>query len=886
MRTLANIKAIARRELGGYFSSPVAYVFIVIFLLLTGFFTFMAGNFFERGQASLDAFFMWHSWLYLFLVPCVGMRLWAEERRVGTIELLLTKPITVGQAILGKFLASWIFLGLALALTFPVFITVNYLGSPDNGIIVAAYLGSLLMAGTYLAISCMTSALTRNQVVSFIISVVICLFLVLCGFPPVTNLLMRLDKPWLVDLVSSLSVMTHFQPFTTGMVDSRDVIFCLLIIAFALFTNGVIIRSHQTSMDSSRRHKNFETILYSTGGVAAMFVVMLAVYILTSAVKLRFDVTADKGHTLSPGTRRILGKLDSRVTLRFYCTQSDNAMPPALRTYARRIEDLLHEYEQEAKGKLIVQKLDPKPDSDVEDSARLNGIAGQTIGPFGADKIYLGVVASLLDEKFALPWLTPQRERLLEYDLSRAISRVASHSRPVVGIMTGLPIFGDAPSMLMHPGEHRAEEWTFITELKKDFVLQSVPLNASNIDSQIKVLLVAHPVDITDTTQYAIDQFVMRGGKLLAFIDPHAYFDQNHDRNKDVLIAGDNAAASSLDKLLKAWGLGMDVNKVAADTSFAGRNPQTGDVMPTLLMVTRAGIDENDVVTSQIDNLFLPFAGAFTGKPAEGLKEKVLVSCSANSELVDTLISTAGQQILRDFRADNIRYPLAVHLSGKFKTAFPNGPPANSSGTNSIQKTVSTGTESTLRESVGGAEVVLVADTDMLNDQVCVRIQNVMGRRTVQPVNGNLNFVQSLVEQFAGDDDLISSRSRASMSRPFTRVKDMEMKAGKQWEEKVRILEAKQREMEQKIKELQSEREGGGQPGAILSAEQAKELESYQKTRLEVARDLKQVRKNLRKDTDALEFRTKVINIGTMPALVAFSGLGLAVIKTRRRAAK
>ena len=246
MNSISNIKTIAKRELGGYFSSPVAYVFLVIFLLLTGFFTFTVGDFFKSGQANLNSFFTWHPWLYLFLVPCVGMRLWAEERRVGTIELLLTKPITASQAIVGKFLASWAFLGLALALTFPVLITVNYLGSPDNGVIASAYLGSLLMAGTYLAISCMTSAMTRNQVVSFIISVVICLFLVLCGFPPVTNLLTRMDKPWLVDLVSSFSVMTHFQPFTTGMIDVRDVIFFLLIIGFALFTNGVIIRSHRS----------------------------------------------------------------------------------------------------------------------------------------------------------------------------------------------------------------------------------------------------------------------------------------------------------------------------------------------------------------------------------------------------------------------------------------------------------------------------------------------------------------------------------------------------------------------------------------------------------------------------------------------------------------
>jgi ABC-2 type transport system permease protein len=246
MNTFWNIKTIAKRELGGYFSSPVAYVFLVIFLLLTGFFTFtMGGNLFQTGQASLDPFFKWHPWLYLFLVPCVGMRLWAEERRVGTIELLLTKPITAWQAIAGKFLASWLFLGLALVLTFPVIITVNYLGTPDNGLIVGAYIGSFLMAGAYLAISSMTSAMTRNQVVSFILSAVICLILVLAGDPSITGFLTRLDKPWIVDLVSSFSVLTHFEPFSKGLIDSRDVLFYALVIFFALFANGVIIRSHR-----------------------------------------------------------------------------------------------------------------------------------------------------------------------------------------------------------------------------------------------------------------------------------------------------------------------------------------------------------------------------------------------------------------------------------------------------------------------------------------------------------------------------------------------------------------------------------------------------------------------------------------------------------------
>ena len=240
-----NIKAIMKRELGGYFTSPIAYVFLIIFLLLTGFFTFTIGNFFERGEASLVSFFTWHPWLYLFLVPAVGMRLWSEERRLGTMELLLTMPLTTWQAIVGKFLASWVFLGLALVLTFPVWITVNWLGSPDNGIILAGYAGSLFLAGSYLAISCMTSALTRNQVISFILSVMICLFLILAGYTPVTDLLTRFANPVVVDIIASFSVMTHFEGFQRGVIDLRDLLFFASVIGFALFTTGVIIRSQR-----------------------------------------------------------------------------------------------------------------------------------------------------------------------------------------------------------------------------------------------------------------------------------------------------------------------------------------------------------------------------------------------------------------------------------------------------------------------------------------------------------------------------------------------------------------------------------------------------------------------------------------------------------------
>jgi len=258
---MGNITTIAKRELTAYFASPVAYVFIVIFLVLTGSFTVLLGQFFERNEASLNAFFMWHPWLYLFLVPAIGMRLWSEERRQGTLELLMTMPVTPWQAIVGKFLASWVFLGIALFLTFPIFTTVNYLGSPDNGVIFGAYVGSFMMAGAYLAITCLTSALTRNQVIAFIISVVICLLLVLAGFDPVLRFidvgsgwlniilakmsfgLLNISFAWLPDVASSFSFLTHFEDFQRGVIDLRHLVFFLSVICFTLFSTSVVLKS-------------------------------------------------------------------------------------------------------------------------------------------------------------------------------------------------------------------------------------------------------------------------------------------------------------------------------------------------------------------------------------------------------------------------------------------------------------------------------------------------------------------------------------------------------------------------------------------------------------------------------------------------------------------
>jgi ABC-type uncharacterized transport system involved in gliding motility auxiliary subunit len=316
--------------------------------------------------------------------------------------------------------------------------------------------------------------------------------------------------------------------------------------------------------------------------------------------------------------------------------------------------------------------------------------------------------------------------------------------------------------------------------------------------------------------------------------------------------------------------------------TFAGHNSQNGAVMPTVLLVNKDGINSDDVVTSQIDNLVLPFAGAFTGKPTDGLKETVLVHSTKDSELVDGMTASIGaENIVKEFKPSNVDYALAVRLTGKFKSAFPDGPPKPAKDDKEKQPPQ----EPQLKESTGNGVVILVSDSDMVNDQVCVQVQEILGYRMVRPVNGNLNLVESFVEQLSGDSDLISLRSRASLDRPFTRLKEMEAKAGREWEAKLKDLEASKAETERKISELQSHKSGNEQR-FILSPEQQKEMENYQKTVADANKELKKVRKQLAKDTDALQFWTKVANIGVMPALVAMTGIVLALVKRKRTAAK
>ena len=408
-----------------------------------------------------------------------------------------------------------------------------------------------------------------------------------------------------------------------------------------------------------------EAIAYSAVGLAALFLILVAANYLASAVSVRADLTDGKLYTLSPGTKKVLKGLAAPVTLKLYISSGD-AMPVPLRSFAQRVVSLVDEFRSVAGPNLVVERYDPKPDSEEEDAARLDGIEPQTLA--SGEQFYLGLSASRLDRKQAIPVLTPARERLLEYDLIRAIARAGVAERPTIGLMSGLPVLGTP----FDPYTRQpAEPWVLANELRRDFDVVAVSMTATAIDPKLDVLLLIHPRDITPQAEYALDQFVLRGGKLIAFVDPYAYFDQLPTPMPGM---PPQVTSSTLPRLFKAWGVTMDPDKVVADVVFA--SGEGARLTPTVLSLNRTAFARDDVVMAQLETLLYAFGGAFELQPAAGLVATPIIRSSPNAMLVDDARATAaGPEATRDFVPGGRPLPLAVRLSGIFHTAFPGGRP-------------------------------------------------------------------------------------------------------------------------------------------------------------------------------------------------------------------
>jgi ABC-type uncharacterized transport system involved in gliding motility auxiliary subunit/ABC-type transport system involved in cytochrome c biogenesis permease component len=863
-----NIKTVFAREFKSYFASPVAYVFLVAFLVLAGFLTFGVAMFYERRQADLTPFFFWHPWVYLLLVPAATMGSWAEERRNGTIELLLTLPLTLTQALVGKFLAAWAFIGIALALTFPVVGTTAWLGSPDWGAVFCGYLGSFLLAGAATAIGVFASSLSRSQVIGFVSALAITFALLIIGFEPVTGAVAGWGVPAaVVNAVASCSLMSHFEALRRGVIDFADVGYYISVIVFMLAAAHAVTEG--------ARNGKFK---------GALALVMLAFSlgaadVILSSLPFRIDLTENKLYTLTDGSKAILGKLEQPVTLKYYFSSSSAETPMALKTYANQVQNLLKEYELAGNGNVILEAYDPKPDSDAEEWAQRYGVEPQNVSPFG-QPVYFGLVAVCGDNEETLPRFSQRTESTLEYDVTRLVTRVAWPERPVVGLMTSLQgVMGQQPNqMMMMQGQRPQPGWAAFSELAKDYEVREIAPTAEKIDDDVKTLVLLHAKDLSEKTLFAIDQFVIKGGRLVACVDPFSVMDMLSSRqqqNPMMMQMGGQDGPSTLGKLFDAWGVAFDTSKVVADLAAAtrlGAGNGRAEENPAFLSLTSANMAENSLLVSSLSQVMLPFAGALSFGKTDGLEYETLISSSAaDACMVDRMSVQFGMgAMMKELRPDGVKRTLAARVSGMFKTAFPKGPDYVEGSTNAVPEVVAS----------GKSAVVVFADSDFLADEFCVQKINTPFGAIAQPVNDNLVLFANLIEQYAGREELIGLRSRGQSNRPFVKVNALEAKALVKWQRKQAELEAAREETQQRLMALQNQKSGSER--MIVSREQQEEIDQFRKMLADTNRQLKNVRKELTADIDRLGISLKALNILAMPALVVLFGIVCGIRRRRR----
>ncbi len=631
---------------------------------------------------------------------------------------------------------------------------------------------------------------------------------------------------------------------------------------------------------------NSRTALAGLGiGLAAVLFVAVNVLSGTVLQGTRIDLTADRLFTLSQGTRAILAKIDEPITLRFYYSERLGREIPSYGVYAQRVREMLEEYRDAARGKLRLDVIDPQPYTDEEDRAVASGLQAVPLNQQG-ESVYFGLAGTNgADREESVAFFQPDRERFLEYDLTKVVYNLSVTKKPQVGLLSTLPLEG-AFSM-----RGQTPPWAVYTQLGQFFDVRPVARDALEIPAEIGVLMVVHPKGLSDSTLYAIDQFVLRGGRALVFVDPHA---------EGELARGGQAAMgtptnSNLTKLFDAWGLSMADDKIAGDRIAARRvNAGTEGRVRAVdyvawLTLREPNFDRSDVLLADASTLQFASAGILSPKDGATTKFQPLVRTSPQSMEIaaeEVRLQPDPAKLLENFKPSGQPLVLAARVSGPVKSAFDKAPePAKPA---EGQQPPAGTPPAYQAQSAGPINVIVVADTDLLEDRFWVQVQEFFGQRVATPGAYNGDFVVNAVDNLTGSSDLIGLRGRGLSQRPFVLLEDIQRDAEQRYRAKERELSDKLKDAEKRLSELQGRNAPGAGAAAepsrtILSPEQQAEIEKFRGEVLAVRRDLRNVQQDLRRDIDGVQTFARVVNVGAVPAIVAVGALVLGWLRMRRR---
>jgi len=623
----------------------------------------------------------------------------------------------------------------------------------------------------------------------------------------------------------------------------------------------------------------------SVVGVVAVFAILVGVNLLAEyrLAQSKLDLTQQRLYTLAPGTRKILGDLKDPITLRFYYSRTLGSRIPMYGAYADRISEMLREYASASGGKIRLEFYDPEPFSPTEDRAVAYGLQGVPIDQSG-EQVYFGLAASnLLDDERTIAFFQPERERFLEFDLTRLVYELSSPKRPLIGVMSSLPLDGDPRMMMMTQNRAAGQPWVASMQLRQAFGIRQVPLDAQVIDPEIQVLLVAHAQNLSDNTLYAIDQFVMRGGRLMAMVDPHSEAQgavadpQTGQPPRDT--------GSNLAKLFDAWGIGFDNTQIVGDLKGAwrvrGSPTDRAQVVDYVAWYNiRDGLNTNDPATVELSQVTVASAGSLSKKDGANIEFTPLLSSSELSgpvPLEKVKMMPDPGRILGEFRPDGQRRVIAARVRGELQSAFATPPAPLPDAREKV----------TLPEyrakTDGPANMVVVADSDILADRYWVRVQEFFGQQEATPFSDNGAFVANLVGTLAGGDALIGLRSRGTSLRPFELVEDMNRSAEARFRATEQDLSKHLDETQKKLAELRTGR-GSQNQNAVISEQQRETIDALRRDIADTRGKLRNVQLELRRDIRSLETQLRLFNIVLVPAVLAVLAILLGLARRQRRA--
>ena len=614
--------------------------------------------------------------------------------------------------------------------------------------------------------------------------------------------------------------------------------------------------------------------------LALAAILFLSVNIFSTNIfrSARLDLTESGLYTLSAGSKRILAEVPEPVRLRFYFSEKLANQLPNVKSYGLRVRELLEEYANLSNGKVRLEIIDPEPFTDAEDEAVRLGMQAVPIGT--GESLYFGLVATnTIDDRQVVPFFSREKEAFLEYDLTRMLYNLSDPKKPVVGLITGLQMNTTvSPMMRLNGG---AQAWGIVDAIRGVFDLRALDMNQGIIPKDVDILMIAHPLGLGEQALYAIDQFVMAGGRALVFMDPFsevtARDQQGGQRNQQRAI---ELASSDLEKLLNAWGVSVPTDHVLADYETSQQvNAGQGGAQRVVrylvwLQLGGANLNPDDVVTADLGPIMTANTGTVLTLPDTDVKVTPLIFTGVQAMRMETNMVRFGpapDRLLEMFKPDGEQHVLAARLSGKVKSAFPDGPPKGRKNTGH------------LNESAKDISVIVVADSDMLHDQFWLRQRNMMGQKMVVPIAANGDFVINALDNLSGSSDLIGLRSRGKSNRPFVLVQSMRLAAEQKFQAEERKLKKSLEKSTARIAELESRAQGAGGGGNLLTPEQAAEIKLARTQVLKTRKQLRDVQHNLNREIDGLEARLKFANVGLMPLAVAVVAAMLAVMGIRRR---